>query len=142
MARKAPTSTEAASVSLTLSQQAVNALRQMVNAIGWAKSIEDILYGGQLLSTGLPKLESTDWVRTAEEQAKFTSAERKAYIVQDAAWGSKELTFGLTPSQQDAAVKAFRHWVDEAAKNGRLAPAEWLTELIQVLGVTPAVEQS
>lgn len=138
MARKsnAPVTPFPAAEAITLTQQAVNALRQMVNAIGWAKTIEDITYGGQLLSAVLPELDSTDWVKTAEEQVKLTAAERKAYIEQDAAWGSKELTFSATAPQKAAAVKAFKHWVDEAGKNGRLAPAGWLTELIQVLGVS------
>ncbi len=108
----------------------------MVNAIGWAKTIEDITYGGQLLSTGLPALDPVDWVKTPEEQAKLNLAERKAYVVTDRAWGSKPCTFALTAAQQGAAEKAFRHWVTEAGAKGALAPAEWLTELIEELGVT------
>lgn len=145
MARKSTPTTpfpNQAATSVTLTQQAVNALRQMVNAIGWAKTIEDITYGGQLLSAALPELDPVDWVKTAEEQQKLTAAERKAYIEKDAAWGGKPTTFPLSAPQQAAAVKAFRFWVDEAGKNGRLAPATWLTELISVLGVDASEDSS
>lgn len=122
--------------SITLTQQAVNVLRQQINSIGWAKTIEDISIGGELLSKVIPKLEPTDWVKTPEEIQKLKPEELRVYVAKDQAWGAKPLTFVLTVEQRAVAVKAFRYWVEEAGKAGKLGPSEWLTELIGVLGLS------
>lgn len=122
--------------SVTLSQQGVNVARQIVNAIGWAKTVEDIAIGGELLVRVFPTLDPIDdWIKTDAEVKKMTPTEAKTYLEKDRAWGTKPCAFTMTDKQKAVVVKAFKHFVEESANAGKLGPSEWLTELIGVFGI-------
>ena len=118
--------------SVKLSQQSVNVLRQIVAAVGWAKSYQDIYVGGQLLSEthGLPTLDSTDWVKTPDEVKAMKPAARAAYLKTDQEWGAKVVAFSVTETQGTVIKKAFDHFMTELVKVQKLGPSAQLNEII------------
>lgn len=136
MARSKPTNPTVPTIEIKLSQQALNVVRQTVNAIGWATTISELTTGGDLLKV-LPRLDPTDWVRSEEQILKMDAEEQAAYLKRDVAWGSKEVVFTLTAEQKEAAAKAVAHWMEAALKAKKLAPAGWLTELIEQFDIKP-----
>lgn len=131
MARKTTSPADSSSpLTVTITQQALNLLRQIVTAIGWAKTIAQIYIGGKLLAETLPVLESVAWVKTEKEVTAMTDEQRKAYMETDKAWGEKPYTFTVTSDERDAIEAAFNHFARTAASAKRLGPNEHLYALI------------
>lgn len=131
-----------ATKSYTITQQALNLVRQLVNAKGWATTIEDIYLGGKLLAKDLPQLEPLDWVKTEAEIVKMSDDERKAYLERDNAWGNKPVEVKLTTAQVAVIKRAFTYFTDESGKAKQLGPNTYLFELIEVLGLCDAKEET
>lgn len=126
---------DASAVSYTLTQQALNVLRQLINAKGWAETLQDAYVGGKLVTKYLPQLEPTDWVLSGEQLSKLSAKEALAYQERDAEWGSKPITFTLNAKQLEAVHKAFKHFIGELIKNKALGPLPVFNELIESLGI-------
>lgn len=116
---------------IKVTQQSLNLIRQIVAAVGWAKTVEDIYVGGQLLDAVLPEPDPIDWVKSVQELAALSPAEQKAYQRKDKAWCDKVIEFTLTARQVDTFKKAFENLVTE----GKLAPNKYLSEIIVTFGL-------
>lgn len=143
MARKSTTTPAVVTPSgddlnVTISQQALNLLHQIVGAQGWAKAIKDIFLGGKLLAETLPPLDSLAWVRSAEQIKAMLPEERKSYLLQDEEWGAKLFTFTVTSSEREAVERAFQHFAATAASAKQLGPNKFLYELIVALSIKDA----
>ncbi len=123
----APATPKKPTQDVTITQQSVNLMRQIVNATGWAKTVEDIYVGGVLLADILPELDPIDWLKSPQEVAAMTDDERKRYIAKDKKWTSKICSFTLTGRQ----VKAFKLAFETLVAKGDLGPNTYLTELIK-----------
>jgi hypothetical protein len=123
---------------VTITQQALNMLRQIVGAQGWAKSISDIYTGGKLLTETLPVLDSTAWVKTPDLVAKLSKDDQTAYFAQDKAWVEKPFTFAVTPAARDTIERAFQHFASTAASAKQLGPNIYLSELIDAFKIKDA----
>lgn len=115
----------------TLTQQALSLVRQIVAATGWAKTIDEIYRGGQLLAEVLPELDPTDWVKTPPEVAAMKPTAREAYQRRDREWVNKRVSIPLTSKQIETIKTAFNH----VASTGALGPSPYLTEVITTLGL-------
>lgn len=124
--------------SVTITQQALNMLRQIVGAQGWAKSIADVYQGGKLLTETLPPIDSIAWVKTPEEVNKLPKAEQEAYLAQDKAWVEKPVSFPVTPAARDTIERAFQHFATTAASAKALGPNIYLSELIDAFKIKDA----
>lgn len=138
MARKPTTPTtpfpSQGSADVTLTQQALNVVRQLLNSQGWAKGVQDIYIGGQLLSETLPSLD-VSWVKTDKEISLMTDVERKLYVEQDKAWGEKPVALHLSANELDAVKRAYLHNIAELVKAGKLGPHPVLFEIAKAVGV-------
>lgn len=117
-----------------LTQQSLNLMRQILGSTGWAKTVQDIYIGGQLLSddgSGLPELASIEWVKTDVQIRAMTALQRAAYQKKDEEWASKEVEFAMTPKQVESFSKAFTHFCEQ----GLLGPNRYLNEIIGVFGL-------
>ena len=149
MARKASSPTTVAvtvtddpfSLTVTISQQALNLCHQIVNAQGWAKTIKDIFLGGKLLAETLPSLDSLAWIRSNAEIQKMTQEEQKAYLVQDEAWGAKPFTFTVTLTECEVIERAFQHFASTAASAKQLGPNKFLYELVVAFSIKDTKEK-
>jgi hypothetical protein len=121
--------------SYTISQQALNVLIQLINAKGWAETLQDAYIGGKLVTKYLPALESTEWLLTNEQLSKLSAEELAAYRKRDEEWGAKRVTFQLTAKQLEATHKAFKHFIGELIKNKALGPLPVFNELIEELNI-------
>lgn len=123
----------------TVSQQSLNLVRQIVSAVGWSKSIDDIYRGGKMLSENgaLPELSDTSWTKTNEEVMAMDVETRAAYQKQDKDWASKPIILSLTDKQTDIIKRSFNHFVETAAKNNQLGINQYLNEIIEVFGFQP-----
>ena len=124
-----PPSTE--STSVTITQQSLNLIRQMLSAVGWAKSVTQIYLGGKLLEDTLPSPDATDWVKSDAEQRAMTKAQRTAYAKQDQEWAHKEIHLILSPKE----VETIKTALEFVAGTGSLAPNRYVSEIIKVLGI-------
>lgn len=118
-----------------LSQQAVNIIRQLVNATGWTETITDMVTAGDMLKTSLPKLDPLDWLKTEKEIVEMNPTDRVAYLEKDRAWGEKELTFTLSDEEKKIVVRAFRFNFEQLKKAGKLGPNPVLYEVIKAFGI-------
>ncbi len=130
MATKTPIDT------VTVTQQALSLIRQIVAATGWAKTIDEIYRGGQLLSDVLPELDPTDWAKTPPEVAAMKPAAREAYQKRDREWVNKKIVLPLSTKQIESIKTAFNH----VASTGALGPSPYLTEVIVALGLVKTDE--
>ena len=121
--------------SVTISQQALNVIRQLINAQGWAKSVSDIFTGGKMLAEGLPQLDPLDWIKTEKEIIAMSDEERKEYLAKDKAWGEKKIELALSKDEKDIVVRAFKHNIDELIKAGRLGPNPVLFEIVKTFDI-------
>ena len=121
--------------SYTLTQQALNLVRQLINAKGWAETIEHIYQGGKMLAKDLPQLDPLDWVRSNEQLQQMSKEEQEAYLAQDLAWGQKPCTFELSTKQVEAVKLAFNYFINESGKAKQLGPNVHLFEIIEVFGL-------
>ena len=112
--------------SVTVTQQALNLARQIISAVGWAKSVDDIYIGGKLLAETFPENDSLDWIKPDEEVRLMTKAQRQAYVEKDRKWASTLKTFAVSEKEKAAFKKAFEHFASE----GKLGPNEYISELI------------
>ena len=118
-----------------LSQQAVNLVRQLVNAKGWATTIEDIYIGGKMLVKDLPQLDPLDWLLSEDKILKLSPEERVAYLAKDEAWGQKPFAFDLADKQVDIVKRAFKFFVEESGKAKQLGPNPFLFEIVETFGL-------
>lgn len=132
------TVTDSSSLTVTISQQALNLVIQIVSAQGWAKAIKDIFLGGKLLAETLPEMDSLAWIRPNAEIQKMTQEEQKAYLAQDEAWGAKPFTFTVTSAERDAIERAFQHFASTAASAKQLGPNKFLYELVVAFSIKDA----
>ncbi len=115
---------------LVITQQALNLVKQILAATGWAKSITEIYLGGQLLADGLPTIDPVDWVKPDVEVRAMTKAQRATYQKRDEEWATKSVALELTPKQIEVIKTAFTHFVS----TGALGPNTYLSEIIRVFG--------
>lgn len=115
---------------IKITQQSVNLVRQILAAVGWAKSVEDIYLGGQMLASAIPEIDLS-WVKSGKDLAELTPEEQKAYVRKDRAWCEKVVEFTLTAKQVEVVKKAFKSLVE----SGNLAPNSALSEIIEVFGL-------
>jgi hypothetical protein len=118
------------SLTYTLTQQALNLLRQIAAAPGWAKTIDEIYLGGKLIAETLPANDPVDWVKTDVEIAAMNARQKEAYLAKDRKWVTTEKTFSLTEKENAALKKAFEYVVAE----GKLGASPHWNEIIRVLG--------
>jgi hypothetical protein len=123
--------------SYTVTQQALNVIRQLLNSQGWAKGVSDIFVGGKLLAETLPSIDIS-WVKSDKEILVMDEAARKVYLDQDKAWGEKAITLSLTTVEVEAVVRAFQHNISELVKAGRLGPNVTLYEIARTFQIKDA----
>lgn len=124
-------------LSVTLPQQAIHVVRQLVNAQGWAKTISDIYAGGRFLSEG-PQVDDLSWILLPEQLAKLTAEQQEAYLAKDKAWSEKEVTFTVTTTEKELITRAFQHNVDQLVKAGKLGPNAVLFSIIEAFDIKDA----
>lgn len=119
------------SITVKLTQQSLNIVRQVVNALGWPDSHYAMHVGGHLLThpEGFPKLDPIDWVKGEDEVKAMTPAARAAYLKQDVKWTTKEVTFTLTEAQAAIVKKAYDWYIAESIKARRAGPSQYLMEI-------------
>lgn len=130
---------------ITISQQALNLLRQIVSSQGWCRKssgIQDMYVAGKLLVETLPKLEDTSWTKPLEEINKLSPEEKKVYIEKDEAWAAKQVSFTVTSIERDVIECAFNHFSKTAASAKRLGPNPHLFELIISFSIKDLPENS
>jgi hypothetical protein len=128
-------------ISVTLTQQALNLLRQIVSNQGWATTILDIYTGGKLLAETLPQLDPVDWAKSDEDIRAMKPKEREAYVARDREWTSKQVPVTVTPVERDAIERAFQHFAKTAASAKQLGPNVYLLELIVGFQIKDKVEE-
>ncbi len=121
-------------LTVTVSQQAINVIKQLVNSQGWAKGVQDIFVGGKLLAEILPAIDIS-WVKTEKEVVAMTTEERATYLAEDKAWGEKPITLNLTTAEKDAIVRAYLYNIEELVKAGRLGPNVTLYEIARAFDI-------
>lgn len=134
---KAPITVDAISsdgLSVTITQQALNVLRQIVANQGWitdpATLVQDMFVSGKLLVETLPQLDSVAWVQSEEEIKAMSPKEREAYVARDKAWTTKQVTFQITEGERLVIQRAFQHFAATAASAKQLGPNVHLFEII------------
>jgi hypothetical protein len=125
-----PVKPSAETISVTLTQQSLNMLRQIVANQGWANTIQDIFLGGQLLVQTLPQIDSIAWIKSEEEIIAMPPEEREAYVARDRAWAAKQVPVTVSLLERNAIETAFQHFITTAASAKRLGPSPYLFELI------------
>ena len=118
------------SSTITISQQSLNLIRQIVGAQGWSKNISDIYVGGKLLVEVFPNLDDLSWLSSEEDIVKMSHEERVAYLKKDKEWGEKKMTFIVTDIEIDVIKRAFRYFANTAASAKKLGPSLYFFELI------------
>lgn len=121
---------------ISMSQQGINLLRQILNAEGWAKTIDDIYIGGKLLDQVIPELDDLSWVKTPAQLAALSESDREAYLAADKAWVSTIKEFDMTAKQVAATKRAF----ETLTSTGKLGPNRHLSEIIETFGLAPKDE--
>ena len=121
----------------TVTQQALNVIRQLLNAKGWPETLAESYDGGKLVSKYLPELDPIDWIKTEAEVKTFTPDEAKAYVAKDKAWTDKACALSLSPKQVALVHKAFLHFVGELIKRKELGVSTVFNEIIDVFGIDP-----
>lgn len=129
MATKTPPTT-----TYTISQQALNVVRQLLNAKGWAETLGEAYDGGKLVSKYLPELDLS-WLKTDDEVRALKAAELKTYQAQDKAWGEKQVEVNLTDKQAALVRKAFLHFIDELIKAKGLGPNPVFAEIVDAFSI-------
>ncbi len=120
-----------------VTQQALNAIRQFVNAQGWPTSLSEAYDGGRLVTKHLPELDPIDWVKTELEVNALSATDRAAYQARDKAWSIKQVELSLTPKQVAIVKRAFTHGIAELVKVKRLGPNPAFNEICDVFGIDP-----
>lgn len=85
---------------ITLLQQSVNILRQLLSAPGLAKTPADVYLDGELICIAIPEVEFKGSM-TDEELSFLSSADKMAYLTKQKLWSDEELSFELTDKQRD-----------------------------------------
>lgn len=114
---------------LKLTQGALFFARQWLKQPGWAKGIDDIVVGGELLAHVLPK------TKTAPQLIAPASTEQvSAYENAWEAWSTTEMPpVSLSEAQRDALKTALKHAVD----NKQMGASVELFALLQAIGYAP-----
>ncbi len=120
-----------------VTQQALNAIRQFVNAQGWPTSLSEAYDGNRLITKHLPELDPIDWVKTEAEVALLKAEDRVAYQARDQAWSAKTVELNLTPKQVVIIKRAFTYGIIELAKAKRLGPNPAFNEICDVFAIDP-----
>lgn len=131
-------------LTVIVSQQALNVLRQIVSAVGWPKAphlIQDIYTGGKLLAETFPVLDSIDWIKTEEEIKTMTKEEQTSFFARDKEWSEKQVSFSISPHERDTIERAFQYYVTSAASISKLGPNPFLFELIIAFGIKDELPQ-
>lgn len=119
-------------LTIQISQQSLNLVRQIIAGAGWAKSVEDIYIGGMMLSDdGLPEVAPTDWVKTSDEIKVMSPEEKLDYLKADKNWADTQITLTVTDKQVKVFTKAFEHF----CAGGTLAPNRFFNEIITAFGL-------
>ena len=139
---KSPITVDAVSadgLSVSITQQALNVLRQIVSNQGWATTILDIYTGGKLLAETLPQLDSVAWVQSEAQIKAMTAKDREAYVTRDREWTTKEVSFVVTEVERSAIERSFQHFASTAASAKQLGPNVHLYELISSFNIKDKV---
>jgi hypothetical protein len=108
---------------LNITQGAAKYLQDLLNVLGWAKTTNDIIIGGSLLST---KLELTTFPEaTAEETVR-------AYEARVLPWMNTKMDLELTDKERDCVRRCLEH----CSKEARIRVSKYSSELLTVFGYT------
>lgn len=117
---------------ITLPQQSLNLLRQLLSEPGWCKTTKDLYLGGRLLAETLPEVD-TSWIKFPQELAMMTSAARAAYFAEDKAWSAQPVEFEISDSERDA----IRCCIEKLTESGVFKPSRFAFKLIEQFGFKP-----
>ncbi len=121
---------------VTITQQALNVIRQLVNAKGWPSTLAEAYVGGKLIAKYLPEPDPiSGWAKTDYEVKNMTPAELEVYQALDKAWVTKQFELDLTDKQVAAIKQAFLFFIDELIKTKNLGPNPVFVEIVDVFGI-------
>ena len=85
---------------ISITQGALNLLRNLLAVPGLEKTPAEIYIGGELLVVVLPEAD-VSWVKSPEQLAKLGEKETKEYLQKDAEWSAVIVDLELTDRQRD-----------------------------------------
>lgn len=85
---------------ISITQGALNLLRNLLAVPGLEKTPAEIYIGGELLVVVLPEVD-VSWVKSPEQLAKLGEKETKEYLQKDAEWSAVIVDLELTDRQRD-----------------------------------------
>ena len=125
-------STKTPTLTIKITQQSLNLVRQIIAGAGWAKTVTDIYIGGKMLADGgLPELSPIDWVKTPEQISQMTPEQRASYQNQDKIWADTQIELSLSGAQIAVFTKAFEFF----CKEGNFSPNKYFVEIITAFGI-------
>lgn len=124
-------------LTVTITQQAVNVLRQLINAQGWAKGVGDLYTGGKLLAETLP-VTDISWVKSEKDILAMTDQERATYLLKDKDWCERTVEVTVSGAETDVIQRAFQYNVGALSKAGKLGCNPTLFELIKAFDIKEA----
>ena len=117
---------------ITLPQQSLRILREILSAPGWAKTTKELYLGGRLLAQTLPEPDIS-WLKTAKQVEALTQEEVTAYQAKDKEWANTEIEIEITDAERDICRKA----IEKLTEAGSIAASKYGFKVIEVFGFKP-----
>ncbi len=118
---------------LTLPNQSINVLRQLLGIPGVSKTAQEIYQDGELLCVVIPEPD-TKWVLSYEEKMKLSVVVLKEYVARDEAFAAAEVEIEVTEKQRDR-IKAV---LSLAPTLSGIPQSKFLFRLYKELGFAPS----